>query len=152
MIVNTFVQNIYYHYILSQPSLAMKFEPEFFSAANVQIAFKIAKDYVIKYHQAPTAQQMKELTKINNVSETLTDDIIDYLYAQQREVNNYGEDWLYDNATNWAILENVKKSIIEVSAYLKLNQADMERFTSHICKTGPSRIRQEGRHSADRKP
>lgn len=126
MIANTFVQNIYYHYILSQPSLAMKFEPEFFSAANVQVAFKIAKDYVIKYHQAPTAQQMKELTKINNVSETLTDDIIDYLYAQQREVNNYGEDWLYDNATNWAILENVKKSIIEVSAYLKLNQADME--------------------------
>lgn len=123
---NTFIQNVYYHYILSNPSLAMRFEPEFFSAKPVQYAFKIAKEYVIKYHQAPTANQMKQLIVDNGMQEILQDDVIDVLYAQQQMLSQYSDDWLYDETTNWAILENVKKSLVDAAAYLKLNQDDME--------------------------
>lgn len=121
-----FLQNVYYHYILSEPSLVMRFEPEFFSAKNLQIAFRLAKDYVIKYHQAPSSEQMKQLVINNHQEETLTDDIIDVLYAQKRMLDNYTDEWLYDEATNWAILENVKKSIYDATAYIKLNQETME--------------------------
>ena len=123
---NTFIQNVYYHYILSNPSLALKFEPEFFTAKPLQYAFKIAKDYVVKYHQPPTADQMKQLVVDNNMQDVLQDDVIDVLYAQKQMLSSYPDEWLYDETTNWAILENVKKSIVDVSAYLKLNQDDME--------------------------
>ena len=123
---NTFIQNVYYHYILSNPSLALKFEPEFFTAKPLQYAFKIAKDYVVKYHQPPTADQMKQLVVDNNMQDVLQDDVIDVLYAQKQMLSSYTDEWLYDETTNWAILENVKKSIVDVSAYLKLNQDDME--------------------------
>ena len=123
---NTFIQNVYYHYILSNPSLALKFEPEFFTAKPLQYAFKIAKDYVVKYHQPPTADQMKQLVVDNNMQDVLQDDVIDVLYAQKQMLSSYTDEWLYDETTNWAILENVKKSIFDVAAYLKLNQDDME--------------------------
>lgn len=123
---NTFIQNVYYHYILSNPSLALKFEPEFFTAKPLQYAFKIAKDYVVKYHQPPTADQMKQLVVDNNMQDVLQDDVIDVLYAQKQMLSSYTDEWLYDETTNWAILENVKKSIVDVAAYLKLNQDDME--------------------------
>lgn len=123
---NTFIQNVYYHYILSNPSLALKFEPEFFTAKPLQYAFKTAKDYVVKYHQPPTADQMKQLVVDNNMQDVLQDDVIDVLYAQKQMLSSYTDEWLYDETTNWAILENVKKSIVDVAAYLKLNQDDME--------------------------
>ena len=123
---NTFIQNVYYHYILSNPSLALKFEPEFFTAKPLQYAFKIAKDYVVKYHQQPTADQMKQLVVNNNMQDVLQDDVIDVLYAQKQMLSSYPDEWLYDETTNWAILENVKKSIVDVAAYLKLNQDEME--------------------------
>lgn len=123
---NTYIQNIYYHYILSEPSLAIKFEPDFFFAKPVQIAFKLAKDYLIKYHSAPTADQMKQLTRQENVLDQLSDDIVDALYSQKQMLDTYGEDWLYDETTNWAIIENVKKAIYDAAAYLKLNQESME--------------------------
>lgn len=123
---NTFIQNVYYHYILSNPSLALKFEPEFFTAKPLQYAFKVAKDYVVKYHQPPTADQMKQLVVDNNMQDVLQDDVIDVLYAQKQMLSSYTDEWLYDETTNWAILENVKKSIVDVAAYLKLNQDDME--------------------------
>lgn len=123
---NTFIQNVYYHYILSNPSLALKFEPEFFTAKPLQYAFKIAKDYVVKYHQPPTADQMKQLVVDNNMQDVLQDDVIDVLYAQKQMLSSYTDEWLYDETTNWAILENVKKSIVDVAAYLKLNQDEME--------------------------
>lgn len=126
MASNTFIQNVYYHYILTEPSLAMNFNPEFFSAKPLQVAFRIAKDYVIKYHDAPSAEQMKELVKLNDLSNDLSDDIIDVLYAQKSMLSNYSPEWLRDEATNWAILENVKKAIVDAAAYLKLNQDDME--------------------------
>ena len=123
---NSFIQNIFYHYILSEPALVMKFEPDFFAAKPVQVAFKLAKDYVVKYHSVPTADQLKELTRIENLTEQLQDDIIDVLYSQKSQMGLYSDEWLYDETTNWAIIENVKKAIVDAAAYLKLNQDNME--------------------------
>ena len=123
---STFIQNIYYHYILSEPSLVMRFEPDFFTAKPVQYAFKLAKDYTVKYHQPPTSDQMKQLALEANMQDVLQDDIIDVLYAQKNMLSQYTDEWLYDETTNWAILENVKKSLVDAAAYLKLNQDDME--------------------------
>jgi hypothetical protein len=86
----------------------MRFEPDFFTAKPVQYAFKLAKDYTVKYHQPPTSDQMKQLALEANMQDVLQDDIIDVLYAQKNMLSQYTDEWLYDETTNWAILENVK--------------------------------------------
>ena len=120
--INQFIQNIFYHYILSEPSLALKMEPDFFDSKNLQIAFALAKDYVIKYHTAPSAEQMKQLTRVDGKDEILTDDIIDILYASQSSTGGYTKEWLYDNATSWAQWKNFLNSLRSTIAYVKLNQ------------------------------
>ena len=126
MAANALIQNVFYHYILSEPSIVARFEPNFFTGKNVQIAFGLAKDYVVKYHTAPSAEQMKQLTRVANVSDVLGDDIIDALYAQKSMLGQYSKDWLYEEVTNWAVLENMKKSLVDTASYIKLNQDDME--------------------------
>lgn len=119
---NTYIQNSYYHYILSDPMLVSSFEPEYFTAKPLQYAFRLAKDYVVKYREAPSAQQMKELVSISNMQDVLQDDIIDALYAQKQTLSQYSDEWLYDQVTNWAMLENMIKSFNDVAKYIKLNQ------------------------------
>lgn len=120
--MNQYIQNIFYHFILSEFGLAQKVEPDFFDSTNLQICFQFAKEYVIKYHSAPTANQLKELVKAGNASEQVTDDIIDILYNAEKSVKDYTHDWLYDNATSWAQWKNFVKSLSSTIAYVKLNQ------------------------------
>lgn len=126
MAAGAYIQSVFYHYILSEPTIVSRFEPNFFIDKNVQIAFSLAKDYVMKYHSAPTSEQMKQLARIGNVSDNLTDDKIDVLYGQKQMLAQYTNDWLYDEVINWGILENMKKSLVETASYIKLNQDDME--------------------------
>jgi len=124
---NTYIQNIFYHYILEDAILAEKFQPSFFTAKPVQTAFALAKDYLLRYAQAPTADQLKELVKKECKSEELPDDVIDVIYSQKKQLAAYTDEWLYDETTNWAIIENVKKTIGDVVAYLKLHQENMDK-------------------------
>lgn len=124
---NNFVQSVYYHYILSDIKIVSKFEPKYFGTKPLQLAFGIAKDYVMKYHEAPSAEQMKQLTRIVSLEDQLTDDLIDVIYAQKQMLSSYTDEWLYDEVTNWAILENVTKSIEDATYYLQMHKDDMEK-------------------------
>ena len=123
--INQYLQNIFYHFILSDTTLAMKMEPGFFDSKNLQICFQYAKEYVIKYHTAPTAQQLKELIKIDGKEDIIQPDIIDILYSSIDSVRDFTPDWLYDNATSWAQWKNFINSLRNVLAYVKLNQEDV---------------------------
>lgn len=123
---NGFIENVYYHYILSQISLVTKFEPSYFTSKPLQVAFGVAKEYVIKYHEAPSSEQMKQLVRTDNLTEILTDDIIDVIYSQKKMLSSYTDEWLYDETTNWAIIENIKKSFKDAATYLQLHADDMD--------------------------
>ena len=120
--MNQYIQTVFYHFLLSDPGLTLKIEPDFFDAQNLQICFQYAKEYVIKYHQAPSANQLKELLRLDNKSEIVSDDIVDILYSSQKSVNDYSYDWLYDNSTSWAQWKNFLNSLRQTLAYVKLNQ------------------------------
>lgn len=124
---NNFIQSVYYHYILSDVTIVSKFEPKYFSSKPLQLAFAVAKEHVMKYHEAPSADDMKQLIRKANLEEQLSDDLIDVIYSQKQMLASYTEEWLYDEVTNWAILENVKKSIEDATYYLQLHKDDMER-------------------------
>jgi archaellum biogenesis ATPase FlaH len=123
---NSILQNVYYHYILENPMIAEKIEPDFFSPKILKSAFRVAKDYVLKYRSAPTLEQMKELIVINNMQDQVPDDLLDILYSQKSMLALYTESWLYDQVTNWGILEKMKSAIVSAAAYLKLNQESAE--------------------------
>ena len=120
--INQHLQIAYYHFILEDPILSMNMEPEFFDAKTIQMAFDVAKKYVVKYHKAPTAEEMKELVRLYNREEQLTPDWIDALYAQKASLANYDKDWLYDAIEDWATIKAMERAIEAAAAYLKLNR------------------------------
>ena len=44
--INQFIQNIFYHYILSEPTLTLKMEPDFFDSKNLYKATGLEKTEV----------------------------------------------------------------------------------------------------------
>ena len=128
--MNQYIQIIFYHFILSEPGLALRVNPDFFDAKSIQVCFQHAKEYVIKYHQAPSANQLKELLHLANKSDVVSDDNIDVLYSSQKSVNDYTYDWLYDNATSWAQWKNFLNSLKDTIAYvLNMPNTDMVERT-----------------------
>lgn len=123
--MNQYIQTIFYHYILSDPGLTLKFDPSYFDAKNLQLCFKLAKDYVIKYHTAPSAAQLKELITIENLGDELNPDVVDVIYASKDKIAEFTEDWLFDNSTSWAQWKNFIASLRNTLSYVKLNEADV---------------------------
>lgn len=123
--MNQYIQTIFYHFILSDPGLTLKFDPSYFDAKNLQLCFKLAKEYVVKYHTAPTAAQLKELVQLENLSEELSSDVIDIIYSAKEKINEYTEDWLFDNATSWAQWKNFIASLRNTLSYVKLNENEV---------------------------
>ena len=110
--INQYLQNIFYHFILSDPSLALKMEPDFFDSKNLQICFQYAKDYTVKYHNAPTASQLKELLQIDGKEDLVPSDVIDILYSSAQSVKEYTPEWLYDNDSGGGFNSGPWQSII----------------------------------------
>lgn len=120
--MNQFLQIIFYHYVLNASEILPLWRPDFFDAKSLQICFKNAQEYAMKYHQAPSCSQLKEILHINGEYEIVDDDLVDTIYSSERQVREYTPDWLYDNATSWATWKNLLLSIRSTSEYIKLNQ------------------------------
>jgi hypothetical protein len=120
--MDQYIQIIFYHFILSDTELALKMKPDFFDADRLRICFKLAQEYVLKYHTAPSAVQLKELIHITDMTDQVGDDIVDIIYSSEEKVREFTQEWLYDNATAWAQWKNFLLSIRNMNSYIKLNQ------------------------------
>jgi len=133
--MNNYTETLFYHYILSKPELAYKIKPEYFDAKNLQDLYRIGREYSIKYHSAPSKEQMKELIKINNKEDVITNDIIDILYSSISNLNQYTEDWLYDSVASWAQWKQFTGALIDTVTYVKLHQDDVNtENVKEICE------------------
>lgn len=116
------IEYIFFHYILTDTELTSKTQPDFFKAECARICFGLARDYVLKYHTAPSLAQMKELVHLNNFAEQVNDDLIEIIYSFVGKLSEFTQEWLYDNATAWVQWMNFLQSVNAMSTYLKLNK------------------------------
>ena len=123
--MNQQTETIIYHYALANPELALKIKPDFFDAKYLRELFEIGRDYSIKYHGAPTADQMKQLVTIAGKQDKLPPDVIDIIYAQKRDMSQYDETWLYDTTTAWAQWENFTAAVIDSVQFVKLHNDEI---------------------------
>lgn len=123
--LNNYIQNVFYHYVLSEPLLTAKWEPSYFDDQNMQLCFKCAKDYVSKYHSAPSSSQLKELIKIEDDFSSVSNDYVDILYSSYTRMGEYESTWLYENATAWASWKHFLISLKNTVGYVKLHQDEV---------------------------
>lgn len=117
--MNNFTEQILYHYILTNSDLYTKIRSEFFGNKNLQLLYKYAQEYVLKYKTVPSATQIKDLIKIDGKSDLISDEIIDVLYSTQGKLSEYSDDWLYKTSTNWGKWQNFTISLRNLVAFVK---------------------------------
>ena len=132
--MNNYTEQILYHYILNNLSLCSKVTSSFFSTKNLQLLYELAKDYTIKYKIAPSVSQIKELLKVTNKSELISDDIVDIIYSTQNRLNEYSAEWLEETSVNWAKWQNFSLALRNLVAYVKsaeVNENNVSQIMEH---------------------
>lgn len=103
----TFQQEVLiFHYVLEHPDIAINIKPEFFEASGngtfLSHLFKVAKEFCVKYHQAPSFEQMRELVSNTEYAQEITVDRLAGLYAQKDRLGEYAEEWVDHTTKSWA--------------------------------------------------
>lgn len=117
--MNNFTEQILYHYVLTNLELCGKIRADFFGNKNLQLLYKYAQEYTLKYKAAPSSTQIKDLLKIDGKSDLISDEIIDVLYSTQGKLIEYSADWLYKTSVNWGKWQNFTISLRNLVAYVK---------------------------------
>ena len=117
--MNNFTEQILYHYVLTNLELCSKIRADFFGNKNLQLLYKYAQEYTLKYKVAPSSTQIKDLLKIDGKSDLISDEIIDVLYSTQGKLIEYSADWLYKTSVNWGKWQNFTISLRNLVAYVK---------------------------------
>jgi hypothetical protein len=119
-----------YHYILSRVDLCSKIKYNFFDSKELQFLYQVVQPYVIKYKEAPTAIQVKDILKVENKDEIISFDAIDIIYNTKKSLSEYGEDWLENTTINWAKWSNFTLSVRNLVAYVKGAQVTEDNVDS----------------------
>jgi len=129
---SSFQEQIFYHYILSNPLLLEATKPNYFSNNNMAELFEIAREHALKYKEAPTKEQMIQLIQIKGLAEKYNEDIIDGLYNFRQLLPQYGEEWLDKNVKPWIRVRNLDVTIRKAIAYMKTTSVTPENASEVV--------------------
>ena len=117
--MNNFTEQILYHFILNNIELSNKIRSDFFTNKNLQILYKYARQHVLKYKEAPTESQIKDLLKIDGKGDVISDEVIKIIYSVKNSLHEYSDEWLQNTTINWAKWQNFTIALRNMVAYVK---------------------------------
>ena len=115
-----YLEQIFYHYILDNFDMVGTIKPQFFSNGTLKELFKITKDYVINYKEAPSFDQVKNLIAINKKENSIPMEVVNVIYKNKDNVKNFTDEWLRDNVISWATWTNFILSLHDTITQVKM--------------------------------
>lgn len=142
MSINSYQEQVFYHYILDNTIYLNITKPDFFTNSNVRELFEIAKEYTLKYKTPPSKEQMLSLIEIKGLGEKYPKNIVESLYNTKLILNQYGEEWLEKNVGSWIQVRNLDNVIRKSIAYMKTTKVTAEN-ASEVVETIRSMLSNE---------
>ena len=136
--INAYQEQIFWHYILQNPTYLGTTKPEYFTNQNLRELFEIAKDHTLRYKDPPTKEQMSELIRVKGLSEKYNDDIVNSLYNTKSMLSQYDKEWLEKGAGPWILVRNLDQVMRKSIAFMKTtpvtidNAADVVEKVRHM--------------------
>ena len=121
---STHLEKIFYHYIDSRPEIENIVLSRFYDNPEIRLAHEIRAEFRKKYSQAPTASQLKQITRLKGIQDQLSDEKIEAIYEE--DLNNYEKDWLDETAEAWIEYKTLDTSVIDLVSYLKTTKISAE--------------------------
>ena len=131
------LEKIFYHFIDIRPELENSVLSRFYDNSELKLAHEIRTEFRQKYSQAPTASQLKQISRLKGVSEQLTDEKIEAIYDIQ--LSEYDPEWLESTTEAWIEYKTLDSSVIDLVTYLKTTKISAENVKD-VVQTAKSLI------------
>lgn len=131
------LEKIFYHYIDSRPELENSVLSRFYDSPEIRLAHEIRAEFRKKYAKAPTAGQLKQISKLKGFQEQLSDQKIEAIYEE--DLNQYESEWLESTVEAWIEYKTLDSSVIDLVSYLKTTKISAENVKD-VVQTAKSLI------------
>jgi KaiC/GvpD/RAD55 family RecA-like ATPase len=132
--IQSYQEQIFWHYILNNRIYLNTTKPEFFSNSTLKELFEISKDHALRYGEAPSKDQIIELVRIKGKNDIISDDIISALYNAKEQLKNYDQKWIEDNVGPWIRIRNLDNVMRKSIAFMKTSQITAENAAETVEK------------------
>jgi archaellum biogenesis ATPase FlaH len=131
------LEKIFYHFVDQRPELETAIIPRFYDNPEIKLATEIRTEFRKRYNSAPTSSQLKQICKLKNLDDQLTNEKIDALY----EINlaEYDPEWLETTTEAWIEYKTLDSSIIDLVSYMKTTKINAENV-KEVVQTAKSLI------------
>ncbi len=123
------LEKIIFHNVLDNKEYVAAVKPNFFESQYYGDLFKVASEFVVKYNQTPTKEQMLEIVRINGLS-NITREFLDALYDTDK--NLYDPEWIEESTEAWIEFKKLDKSVEQLLTYLKTTKIGVENVKNVV--------------------
>ena len=131
------LEKIFYHYIDERPELEPVVLPRFYDNPEIKLAHEIRTEFRKKYLKPPTSSQLKQICRLKNLDEQLSDEKIEALY--EINLKEYDVDWLETTTEAWIEYKTLDSSIIDLVSYMKTTKINADNV-KEVVQTAKSLI------------
>jgi archaellum biogenesis ATPase FlaH len=129
------LEKIFFNYLLKNKEYLDLISENYFDSKEIAELFKICSEFIKKYSQSPTKEQLLELVKLKGIK-------IDYdLLNLFLDVNldSYDKDWLGETFQAWIEFKTLDRSVKDLIHYLKTTKISPENV-KNVVETAKSII------------
>jgi replicative DNA helicase len=115
-------EKAFFNWFLTKPQYLKTLNRGFFSNPDVDVLAQVAKEFFLKFGEAPSSVQMKALVK--DRPQEISDDIVESVY--DKNITSYEQDWLKRTAESWIKWRHFDKQLIKTIEYVKTQNVSPE--------------------------
>lgn len=125
-------EKIFFLYFLKNPLLLEKVYEGFFKNPDIDLLAKVSKQFMVKFSETPSKDQLKILIKDIKSKRQLDDDLVEAIF--QTDIKEYDEEWLKRTSEAWVKWQYFDRKLISVVEYVKLQEVspdNVENVVNH---------------------
>lgn len=119
-------EKIFYLYFLKNPKYLQKIYEGFFSNPDIDILARVSRDFLKKFGDPPTKDQIKFLVKNIKEKRELDDSIVEAIF--ETDIREFDEEWLLRTSEAWIKWKHFDKKLISTIEFIKLQEINPENI------------------------
>ena len=123
-------EKIFFKLSLQKPKYLEAIKKGFYTSEDIDSLHYLATKFYGRFHEAPSAEQMKLLTQ--KISKQIDPDMVDMIYSS--DLKQYDEEWLTSTAEAWIKWRNFDCTLVDTIEYIKSTNVTPENADSIISK------------------
>ena len=125
-------EKIFFKLSLGKPKYLETIKKGFYTLDDIDTLHFLANKFYQKFHETPSAEQMKALIQNPKIKGKVDEDIVDMIYAV--DLREYDEEWLTQTTESWIKWRNFDSSLMDIIEYVKTTEVTPDTADDIISK------------------